>query len=120
MKTPNLIFRMASILSAAAALSVSLVSARGGDVQSGAAEPSAMKKTEVVRTTTPARVTAIKAEKAKAKRVEVTGSRIRVKAPTAQELQHGDSQIQVMDQRHIRRSGRPDLGGVLNHLPSTR
>ena len=120
MQTPNLVFRMATILCTAVALTVSLVSARGGDVQSGASEPSAMKKTEVVRTVTPARVTAIKAEKAKAKRVEVTGSRIRVKAPTTQELQHGNAQIQVMDERHIRRSGRPDLGGVLNHLPSTR
>lgn len=82
--------------------------------------PGTMKKIEVVGKPLDVRPVKAKDAKERVRRVEVTGSRIRVKEPTARDIQHADSQIQVMDQTQIRRSGRADLAGVLSNLPSVR
>lgn len=82
--------------------------------------PGTMKKIEVVGRPLDVRSVKRKDAKEKGRRVEMTGSRIRVKEPTARDIQHADSQIQVMDQTQIRRTGRADLAGVLSNLPSVR
>lgn len=104
-----------------AVLLLASVAACGG-LEAGEPEPTpgTMKKTEVVGKPLDVRPVKAKAAKEKVRRVEVTGSRIRVKEPTSRDIQHAESQIQVMDQTQIRRTGRADLAGVLSNLPSVR
>lgn len=82
--------------------------------------PAIMKRIEVLSKTGDRTRKQAEKKQDPTKTVEVTGSRIKVKNPTSREIFHGQSQVQVIDQNLIRRSGRSDLLGVLSHLPGAR
>ncbi len=91
-----------------------------GSAPSNPKAPVSMKRTEVLAKEEAAKKKLANKKVASVKTIEVTGSRIKVQKADSKSIMHGASQVEVIDQTRIRRTGRADLLGVLSNMPGTR